>query len=247
MRELIKKLGRFWVTLTVTVVSILLSVTITAVVLSVNDTAFSMVAGLSSVLAPAMIAPLMTWYVIGLLLRIDSLETEQRQLATYDHLTQTLTRRTFLQRSHIEYQQRRKNMFAISCAVIDLDNFKVINDTYGHSGGDAVLRSFAAKLLACVGANGLVGRIGGEEFAVLLQGQSLAEASTLMEQIRQVTEQDAIEHNGQLFHYTASIGISAVQPADTDIDQIIKRADDALYRAKAAGKNRVEVAINPEG
>ena len=120
--------------------------------------------------------------------------------------------------------------------MIDIDHFKIINDTFGHQQGDVVLKTLARVLGASIRAKGAVGRWGGEEFLVSLPGITLFEASTIADEIRRKTESLVFE-NPRL-HVTVSLGLAAYKPGDQSAT-LIKKADDCLYIAKDLGRNRV--------
>ena len=120
--------------------------------------------------------------------------------------------------------------------MIDIDHFKLINDTFGHQQGDVVLKTLARVLGASIRAKGAVGRWGGEEFLVSLPGVSLFEACTLAEEIRHKTESLVFENPN--LHVTISLGLAAYKPGDQSAS-LIKRADDCLYIAKDLGRNKV--------
>ncbi|MGV7207924.1 CHASE domain-containing protein [Oxalobacteraceae bacterium A2-2] len=169
------------------------------------------------------------------------LQQELRELATTDFLTGLPNRRDFMRR--LEEQQRRLRREPHSQAAVlllDLDHFKRINDEYGHAGGDAVLRHVAGVLGETLRQVDSPGRLGGEEFGVLLPGADLAAAAVFAERLRQRIAAAALRLDGREVLVTASIGIAAMDAADGGGDLALNRADQALYRAKHGGRNRVE-------
>src|SRR5690606_34963820 len=118
------------------------------------------------------------------------------------------------------------------------DHFKRVNDTYGHAAGDMVLQRVAEVLRTNLRGSDMAGRLGGEEFAALMPGTSVAEGVHIAERMRQTLESLEIEVDGQLIRITISIGIAEVQ-AEGSPDQALRQADEALYRAKNTGRNRV--------
>lgn len=122
----------------------------------------------------------------------------------------------------------------------DVDHFKRINDMYGHDAGDIALRSIAAALSSSVRESNVVGRFGGEEFVVVLQETDLHGALLLAERLRRTVEELEIRGpHGEVLRVTASFGVSVISPKDPDCHSVLKRADSALYEAKATGRNRV--------
>jgi two-component system cell cycle response regulator len=128
--------------------------------------------------------------------------------------------------------------------VLDVDRFKVVNDTWGHDAGDEVLREFADRVRACTRGIDLVARMGGEEVVVVLPDTSLDAACAVAERIRERVEAEpfSIHRNTRSITVTVSIGVASRRAGDASAAEMMKRADDALYRAKDAGRNRVIVA-----
>jgi diguanylate cyclase (GGDEF)-like protein len=129
---------------------------------------------------------------------------------------------------------------SLAVAVLDLDHFKNINDSHGHATGDHVLINRANLLAASVREVDSVGRLGGEEFAILMPGTPLSEAIQAIERIRQAFEQNPVSDGEQLIRSTASFGVAEYPGADPTVDGLLAKADGALYLAKARGRNRVE-------
>lgn len=163
-------------------------------------------------------------------------ERQLRHLANTDVLTGLRNRRAFV--ASVEKRLARRGETG-SFAVIDLDHFKSVNDTYGHPAGDAVLRSFAALMKATLPENVILGRMGGEEFAFYASGYPPEDCLAMAESIRAKLEIKAIMRDKRVMRVTASIGIAELSEGLSDIDQLSAAADSALYLAKAAGRNRV--------
>jgi len=175
------------------------------------------------------------------------MESELRALATTDFLTNLPNRRCFI--AGMEEQLARQQRWASECAAVlmlDLDNFKSVNDNFGHAVGDGVLRHFAGLLAAELRKIDSAGRVGGEEFAIILPGADTAAARVFAERLRQKAADTPFMHRGQSISVTVSIGIAAIRASDIDADAALARADMALYRAKAAGRNRVELEADGE-
>jgi diguanylate cyclase (GGDEF)-like protein len=126
--------------------------------------------------------------------------------------------------------------------MLDLDHFKHINDNHGHGWGDAMLRAFARTLREHLRRTDLVGRLGGEEFAILLPATEIAAAGRFAEGLRERVAGMVLETGRQALRVTVSIGISSLEQNDVLTDAALARADAALYRAKSAGRNRVELS-----
>ena len=164
-----------------------------------------------------------------------------REMSTIDGLTRLTNRRSFIERSQSEFARaRRVPISGISCIMIDIDHFKKINDTLGHHAGDAVLVQTAALLLASARQYDEVGRYGGEEFAVLLPETSLEVATQVAERLREKIAAQSITVDGKPIRVTASFGVACFPGEGVEtINDLLKAADAALYKAKHAGRNRV--------
>jgi two-component system cell cycle response regulator len=169
--------------------------------------------------------------------RLGSMQRELIRLATTDALTGVCTRRAFFGRAAAMCERAAAG--AALCAImLDIDHFKNINDRHGHNVGDEAIAAVARQAMS---ADVLVGRLGGEEFALVLEGRTLAEALDCAEALRERLSRIEINGSAGLVTLTCSFGVSEWEPGDT-IDQLLKRADIALYAAKVRGRNRVVAA-----
>ncbi|WP_415902412.1 GGDEF domain-containing protein [Neptuniibacter sp. QD29_5] len=240
MRRIITKNGQIGVTFAVTAVSIVLSVIITFSILTlagVSEEIYT-VSLIISVVAPTLIAPLVTWNLVKLLIKVHDLEQQQRRLATYDGLTGALNRRAFFESVETIKQQIEKEQTDLTLAYMDLDDFKPINDLYGHVVGDKVLKSFVATLRDELRSTDIIARVGGEEFVIVLPNTDIDNAQTILDRIRNKVAEHPLAIEGHCIKLSVSIGLSQNQKNHKLIvDQLIKEADKALYKAKEAGKN----------
>ena len=163
-----------------------------------------------------------------------------RQLATHDDLTGLLNRRAMLDRMQLEQRRSLRSGSPLLIAQLDIDHFKVVNDTHGHAAGDLVLQSFADTVRRNVRDTDVLARWGGEEFVLLLCDTPAADAVALMERLRQAVQamQVPVPQSGGPITVTVSIGLARHTPADP-LAGTLERADQALYAAKAGGRNRV--------
>ena len=187
----------------------------------------------------ATLAPMAT--ALGFVLMVASrLQDELREAASTDPLTGLANRRS------LEAQARPwiDDPEAPLCALmIDVDHFKRVNDRFGHDAGDEALVWLGSHLRVEARRTDLVGRLGGEEFVMLLPGASLDEASVLAERLRAIVAATPVVFtNAEACPLTISIGVAARVPGDTDVRDLLRRADDAMYDAKRGGRNRVVVA-----
>lgn len=168
----------------------------------------------------------------AVLLATDRLRTELEHLATHDSLTQTLNRRALLQRCEEELERAQRYGNGPAIMMLDLDNFKAVNDTRGHQHGDAVLVYFADRVRQVLRRADRLGRYGGEEFMVLLPGADGAAARSVAQRIH-----DALA-TGHPLDCRVSIGVTTWQGPGETLDAMLSRADAAMYRAKELGRNQ---------
>jgi diguanylate cyclase (GGDEF)-like protein len=174
-------------------------------------------------------------------LHLENLERsrEIKKLAKTDFLTGLPNRRSFFDRSQHIVNLAKRNKDVYSVAIIDVDFFKKVNDTYGHSVGDITLKALAKQLKESLRASDIVARFGGEEFNVLLPNTSLDKAFLVMDRFRKKVEMSRVQYeNGKFLQFTISVGLAVGN--DDDIERVFEIADRNLYRAKENGRNRVE-------
>ena len=169
--------------------------------------------------------------------RFGTMQRELIRLATTDSLTGMFNRRAFFEKAKV-LGERAEAGEPLCAMMVDIDHFKCINDTHGHETGDRAICAVANELMV---ERALVGRIGGEEFAVLLDGRCMADAVGIAERRRAKFEELLIEAGAEPVKLTCSFGVSEWRLGDT-IDRLLKRADMALYEAKTGGRNRVVAA-----
>ncbi|MFH1060684.1 MAG: diguanylate cyclase, partial [Pseudomonadota bacterium] len=171
------------------------------------------------------------------------LEADLVRLATIDSLTNICNRHHFLERAEQEIQRvRRYGRAGLALMMMDLDHFKEINDRHGHEAGDKVLSEMAARVLDMLRESDVMGRLGGEEFAVLLVEAGDGEALRVAQRLRATLAQSPMLAGQTAISYTVSIGVASLQPGDQGVEDLLRRADQALYQAKNRGRNRVESA-----
>src|SRR5437763_10379873 len=187
---------------------------------------------------------LMTLATAFILLAMSKERTELRHktAAMTDPLTGLLNRRAFLADAEVLLQQQVARDRPVAVLLIDLDHFKSINDRFGHVAGDKVLQVFARTMRAGLRQADLVGRLGGEEFTVVLADASMDNAYLVADRLRKAFAAAAAVVDGETIYATASIGVSVIVDPRQDLAKLITLADQALYLAKARGRNRVEVA-----
>jgi diguanylate cyclase (GGDEF)-like protein len=189
-------------------------------------------------------ALLFTIAIAFILLAMAKERTEHRHktAALVDPLTGIANRRAFLQEGETQLKRQITDPRPTAVMLLDLDNFKSINDRFGHAVGDRVLQIFAEVASAGMRRTDLVGRLGGEEFAALLPDTTRERAVAVAERIRAVFAETTREVDGRPVAATVSIGVVLSHDAVLDLSALLAQADHALYCAKEKGRNRVEVA-----
>ncbi|AYM96101.1 diguanylate cyclase [Acidovorax sp. 1608163] len=177
-----------------------------------------------------------------------NLERELHRLATTDMLTGMANRRAFLETATAIYERARTHGEPLTLLMLDLDHFKAINDRLGHLEGDRALVEFAHAVRVHLRASDIVGRLGGEEFGVLLPLTSATEAEEVATRILQgVADLQLQDETGHPYHITASLGMGAIRATDRSLRDMLDRADQALYLAKNRGRNQIASAEHEVG
>jgi diguanylate cyclase (GGDEF)-like protein len=178
----------------------------------------------------------------------DVLEKQQEELerlARTDPLTGLLNRRSFFAEASRELHWVQRTGHPAVVISFDLDHFKTINDTRGHAAGDAALRAISDLLRAERRATDVIGRLGGEEFAIVVRGADVAAGRRLAERLRVAIAALQVHHDGAAISITATFGVTQIRSIDVDLDHAIIRADAAMYAAKRLGRDRVETDPGP--
>jgi diguanylate cyclase (GGDEF)-like protein len=192
--------------------------------------------------------PLVVWVAFDItdhkeLVELQELQKAKlRELAMTDPLTGFLNRRSFFEVSQLEVLKARGHESAgFFLCMIDIDHFKRVNDRYGHQLGDRVLNHIASVMRKAVRSDDSIGRLGGEEFALIIPGDSLSRASVVAQRILEEIDGSPYRNEEFTIHSTVSIGLSQYRTSEEDVQLVLKRADLALYEAKRLGRNRVEL------
>jgi diguanylate cyclase (GGDEF)-like protein len=177
--------------------------------------------------------------------RLNAAEARIVEMATTDELTGLHNRRFAEQRLKEELVRSQRHDRRCACIMLDIDLFKQTNDSFGHAAGDAVLRGLAQAARSALRESDLIGRWGGEEFLAVLPETDLAGARVMAERLRQAVEAMRVDFEGRQLSATVSLGVADALPGHDpdarDAERLVARADEALYRAKGAGRNRIEV------
>lgn len=163
------------------------------------------------------------------------------RLAHTDEMTNLANRRAFMQRARKTFAETDLNYSGLCFFIVDLDHFKKVNDAYGHEAGDEVLIHASHQMVKALPEHALVARLGGEEFAVLVSYENVAEIHDMAESIRFHVASKSCAYNEHRIQISASVGVGIAHPRDT-VGSVMTRADNALYEAKDMGRNRFVVA-----
>ncbi len=195
------------------------------------------------VMLESLLAVLLIAFVV-LMLANECVTTELRLLAEQDPLTQVFNRRAFLTLLDKACSMSSRIRAPLPVLVIDVDHFKQINDTWGHQVGDQVLRHFVTVVSGVLRKEDVMGRLGGEEFAIFLPNSTLQNACAAAERLRELVETQAVPTPGATpVRFTISVGVALHATADK-AENTLHRADEAMYRAKRQGRNQVQVATD---
>jgi diguanylate cyclase (GGDEF)-like protein len=167
-------------------------------------------------------------------------------LSVTDPLTELFNMRYFHDFASLEFERVRRYSRTLSVAMVDIDHFKVINDTHGHGIGDLVLREISARIKNSIRTVDVVARYGGDEFIILMPETALNEARQVAERVWRAVAESAIEKAGDPVSVTLSIGIAEMKKGINSLDELIKCADQSLYKAKSSGTNRIGVYSDKE-
>jgi diguanylate cyclase (GGDEF)-like protein len=189
------------------------------------------------------------WTFGFVMLNSERLEADLRgaqdklqKMATTDFLTGIANIRLFSEVGEREVQRARRYKRSLALLMIDLDNFKKVNDKYGHAIGDKILVAFADICKKSLRRADIFGRLGGEEFAILLPETDVNSGRKFAERLRAVIEKSRIKVKHKTFHITVSIGVTELLPDDNQLETALKRADDTMYEAKRKGRNQVVIS-----
>jgi len=173
---------------------------------------------------------------------LETARSELLLIANTDPLTGLYNRRHFLEHAELEFQRAKRHEHDVSFLLLDVDDFKLINDNYGHDAGDIVMINLATIFRRQIRAFDMVARFGGDEFVIVLVNADEDEAFVAAERIRNVVEQTPMVFDSGTMNIHLSVGIAAFSIRDTELGVVLKRADKALYQAKRQGRNQVQTA-----
>ena len=170
---------------------------------------------------------------------LTAVQQELEILATKDSLTELYNNRTFCERGQSELLRTRRFDHPLSILMMDVDHFKIVNDTYGHAAGDKVLKAVGTKIAQVARQSDVLGRMGGDEFVMLLPETSGEQAKAVAERLLQGMAESSCDWETARIKVTLSIGLVELVAEDRDFESLLRRADEALYEAKRCGRNQI--------
>jgi diguanylate cyclase (GGDEF)-like protein len=242
IRHFILKQGVIKSALCITVISVLLSVVIAKLVstLTPGDSAqFNLTL---AILVPALIAPPFGYIFMSLYFELEKVREEVHALAITDELTGIFNRRHFMKLAEGELERAKRYRHHLSMMIFDIDNFKRVNDHYGHLCGDAVLRELSVACRTILRQCDIFARFGGEEFIIMFPETDRTSAIQVANRLCQLVANLVIEHKSVQIQVTISVGVTTNNSTLDTLDDLLNQADKALYQAKRLGKNRLEIA-----
>lgn len=242
LRAGVLRIGLVWTCIVVTLLGVAASLTVSLLInLLIHRSAHDLgVSLLMSGLIPLLVGPPLTWLVMSLLGDAEIARRAAEWLAVTDALTGTFNRRHFFVTGELWFTSAREARQQLCVLLLDVDDFKAINDRHGHAAGDRVLVAVAQACKASLRDADLLARYGGEEFVALLPSTDIGKALQIAERVRAtVAGTDVNADNGATVRPTVSVGVAVLTAVPVSFDALLAQADLAMYGAKRDGKNRV--------
>ncbi|MBC7877345.1 MAG: GGDEF domain-containing protein [Anaerolineales bacterium] len=240
IRIMLRRYGVLKVIFGITILSIITSTLITIGIMLLTDGVISGTGLLISILIPALLAPLFEYRALSTLLQLDLAEEKLKITSTTDELTQAYNRRHFFEVASQELARAQRYGGKFSVAIMDIDHFKSINDMHGHLAGDQILRELSNICAKNIRLPDIFGRYGGDEFIFLFPETGREKAKECMERIDASISASPIQYENLEIKTRISIGLAEFSnEIHSIIDEVLKEADQALYRAKREGGNKV--------
>jgi diguanylate cyclase (GGDEF)-like protein len=242
IRRFILKQGVAKSALFITILSMLFSVLIAKLVSVLMPGGSSNFNIVLAIIVPALIAPPFGYIFMNLYVELEKVREEVHALAITDDLTRTFNRRHFMNLITQELERAKRYHHALSIIIFDIDDFKSVNDNHGHLCGDAVLRELSTTCQTILRQCDILARFGGEEFILLLPETNEASALKVATRLCQLVAIHVVEYKNAQIRVTISAGVTTFKSTTDTLDDLLNRADQALYLAKRLGKNRLEVS-----
>ena len=238
----VKRLGPKKFIFLLTITAVLFSVSLSCGLRLLLDGSLSREGTVIAATVPLLITPLIAYFFVHVLFELDAAKTQLALLSVTDDLTQAYNRRYFIGRARYEFARAQRYGHVFSMLFIDVDDFKRINDTYGHPAGDELLRKLADVCLCESREVDVFARMGGDEFGLLIPGVEQEDAVLFANRLRQILAESSTLYHGKKLQTTISVGVITWTPAVENFERLIFLMDKALYAAKRDGKNKTVVA-----
>lgn len=237
LHKVLKQFGVLKATIALTLASILISILITASLNALLSEGIGTSSIIIATVVPTIVAPLFAYITLRLIYQLDLAKERLRQQSITDELTQAYNRRYFIETANklLAGAKRYGDSFAI--LIFDIDDFKRVNDTYGHAAGDEVLRVLSKICMTSIRDSDIFARYGGEEFAIIVPRCCPTDIMKFAERIRIKLAEARVRYNQIEIQFTVSMGAGIFDSTTPDLDAILTRIDRALYAAKEQGKN----------
>ncbi len=239
LRALVRRVGVGVATVLAVLFAMALSVAITLAVSALAGSVPGALGWSLTLGSPLVIGGPLAYLQFQLIKRLDEAERELTEIAAHDDLTQTYTRREFNRRALDSLTQAAATQEPMGCLLLDVDNFKQVNDRFGHLAGDEALKAIAEYLKEKIQPPAILGRFGGDEFLVLLPGMTESAVHDFAESIRRELAALRVNTPNGPVQMTVSIGVFVARALEPDLEPFVHWADTALYQAKESGRNRV--------
>jgi len=237
-----KKIGKLNSLLLLTIVSTLVSIGISCSLRLSMGTYTGFRSLVYAMVIPLVMTPLFGYFFLNLLFELDEVKNQLTVLSLTDDLTGLYNRRYFLEQAEKELSRSQRYEHEFTLLSFDIDDFKSINDRYGHPAGDRVLSAVAEVCREESRESDVLARLGGDEFAVLIPELGQDCALKFTNRLKKLFSETEISYHGHRFHFTVSMGIVSWTPEITDLEAMLYLLDKALYVSKKNGKNRASVA-----
>ena len=237
-RTILRRHGIVPIVIGITLISILLSLVITWSVNVLMNGGPLRVGFVIAILVPLLTVPLMTLRLLRLLSHLDTTEKQLRVLSFTDELTQLYNRRYFMQYLSQEFKRSQRSGESFAIAILDLDNFKQINDQWGHLVGDQVLQAMSRKFEGTMRQADICARYGGDEFIFLFPNTNYQQVQIWADRVYEALADTPTYLDGVEIFPCYSVGVAVSGPCVSTLVDLFKQADDALYQAKHKGGNQ---------
>lgn len=237
-----KRLGLIRLIIVLTLTTIIVSLAVTTLLNVWLNGEITLAGAVIGTIVPLVITPTIGFFFFRVLFELDEARAQLELLSVTDDLTKVYNRRYFIGRTHYELARARRYGHMFSMLLIDLDDFKQINDEFGHPAGDQLLKMVADVFLQESREVDVLARLGGDEFGFLIPGLAQDQAVAFADRLREKLARSHMNYRGKRLSTTASVGVISWGKEITDLDALIFLMDKALYAAKTGGKNKTVVA-----